>query len=369
VRYRRMPIEIESPEQFGYDRIACNLTESSVTDSVLGDLDLDLSRLLLCYGDHVGLPPLRAAIVADEPGVSPEQVLVTTGAAAALYLVATALLEPGDRVLVARTNYATNLETPRAIGAVVDVHELRFENGFQVDVNLLESQMRPDTRLVSLTCPHNPTGTMMSEADLRRVIGLCEQRNIHLLFDETYREMSFTRKLPMAAALSPWAISVSSLSKTWGLPGIRIGWAITQDPRLFETLLAAKEQIVICNSVVDEAIAERFLSRKHERLPAIRAHIEAGFAIVRDWMASQRALEWVEPEGGVVCFPRFRADHPVDIDEFYRILQDEYRTHVGPGHWFEVERTSMRIGYGWPDAGQLSAGLANISKAAARARR
>jgi aspartate/methionine/tyrosine aminotransferase len=369
MRYRRMPIEIESPEQFGYDRIDCNLTESSVSDRVLGDLQLDLSRLLLCYGDHIGAPGLRAAIVEDEEGVSPDDVLVTTGAATALFLIATAILEPGDHILVARTNYATNLETPRAIGAVVDTHELAFENGFQVDVDLLERQLHPKTKLISLTCPHNPTGTMMSEATLRGVIDLCESRGIYLLFDETYREMSFRGRLPPAAALSARAISVSSVSKTWGLPGLRIGWAITRDRAMFETLLAAKEQVIICNSVVDEAIAERFLREKQTHLPRIRAHIQRNFGIVQQWMGNQTALEWVEPSGGVVCFPRFRQDHPVDVDRFYRILEDEHRTHVGPGHWFEVDRTSMRIGFGWPDAAQLANGLARISDAAARARR
>jgi aspartate/methionine/tyrosine aminotransferase len=364
-----MPIEIESPEQFGYDRIDNNLTESSVSDAVLGDLGLDLSRLVLCYGDHVGLAALRQRIVEDEPSVSADDVLVTTGAATALFLVATALLEPGDHVVVARTNYATNLETPRALGADVEVHELRFEDGFRIDMSRLERQVRPDTKLVSLTCPHNPTGTMMTEGELRAVVALCEARGARLLFDETYRDMSFARKLPLAASLSDRVIGVSSLSKTWGLPGIRIGWAITRDRALHETLLAAKEQVIICNSVVDEAIAERLLATKAERLPAIRAHIERNLALVRDWMASQRALEWVPPEGGVVCFPRFRADHPVDVDTFYRVLMDDYRTHVGPGHWFEVDRTSFRLGFGWPDAAQLQAGLAAISAAADRARR
>ena len=118
MRYRRMPIEVESPEQLGYDTIAYNLSESSVADRRLSDLglDLDIDEVLLCYGDHLGDPVLREAVAAGGEGVRADDVLVTPGAAGALFGAATALLEPGDHLVVVRTNYATNLETPRAIG-------------------------------------------------------------------------------------------------------------------------------------------------------------------------------------------------------------------------------------------------------------
>lgn len=368
MRYRRMPIEIESPEQLGYETILCNLTESSFSDAVLADLHLDLDGLVLRYGDHRGHPRLRELIAASQPGVSPEDVLVTAGAASALFILATSLLEPGDRLLVAKPNYATNIETPRALGACLDLLELRFEEGFRVDLAELERRLTPETKLVSLTAPHNPTGVTMSEADLRAVVRLVEERGCRLLLDETYGEMAFGRPLPCAAALSPRAVSVSSLSKTFGLPGIRIGWLITKDPELRETLLAAKEQILICNSVVDEEIALRFLERKAERLPAIREKIAEHFGIVKAWLAGEPALEWVEPAGGVVCFPRAKASIALDVDLFYRILNEKYKTHVGPGHWFEMDRRHMRIGYGWPKTPELREGLANISKALAEAR-
>src|SRR3954468_15575066 len=129
MRYRRMPIEVESPEQLGYDTIANNLSESSVADRRLSDLGLDLARtpggglddLLLCYGDHLGDPALREAIAAGGSGLHADDVLVTPGAAASLFAVSTSSLEPGDHTVILRTNYATNLETPRAIGADLEV--------------------------------------------------------------------------------------------------------------------------------------------------------------------------------------------------------------------------------------------------------
>ena len=165
--YRRMPIEAESPEQFGYDRIRFNLAESSVADTPLRDLDVSLDDLVLLYGDHLGRPGLRAAIAAGAAGVGPDDVLVTPGAAAALFIVATTLLKAGDHVVVARPNYATNLETPFAIGADISYLDLRYEGGWAVDPDRVASLMTPATKLVSITNPHNPTGQVIPEATVR----------------------------------------------------------------------------------------------------------------------------------------------------------------------------------------------------------
>src|SRR3954447_8744528 len=175
-----MPIEVESPEQLGYDTIAYNLSESSVSDRRLADLglDIDLDELVLCYGDHLGDPVLREAVAAgvDTGVVRPDDVLVTPGAAAALFGVATSLLEPGDHVVVVRTNYATNLETPRAIGADLDIVDLDHDEGWGLDTERLAARVRPGTtRLISVTCPHNPTGTMLDLESLHAVVELAER--------------------------------------------------------------------------------------------------------------------------------------------------------------------------------------------------
>ena len=368
--YRRMPIEIESPEQLGYDRIACNLAESSCSDVRYRDLGIDLGDLLLKYDDHLGHPPLRA-LIAGEAGVEPDEVLMTVGAAAALFIVATSLLKPGDHLVVVRPNYATNIETPRAIGCDISYLDLRFEEGWNVSLDRLASLLRPNTRLVSLTCPHNPTGAVFDEATLRGAIALAERHGCRILVDETYRDMTFGTPLPCAASLSPMALSVSSLSKTYGLPGIRLGWLLCRDPALRETFLAAKEQIFICNSVVDEEIAHQALRRRDHWLPQIKERIAAALDIMRDFIAAQRNFEWVEPRGGVVGFLRLRDEvlARTNVDRFYEILLERYGTLVGAGHWFEQPRHYMRIGYGWPTLAELRTGLANLTTAVADARR
>jgi aspartate/methionine/tyrosine aminotransferase len=308
-------------------------------------------------------------IAAEGEGLRADEALATPGAAAALFIIATSLLTPRDRILVVHPNYATNIETPRAIGCGVDLLELRFEDGFRLDIGRLRAMMTPQTKLISLTTPHNPTGTALSESDIKEAAGIAERAGCPLLVDETYRDMAFDGPAPLAASISPSAISVSSLSKTYGLPGIRVGWIISKNAALMETFLAAKEQIVICGSALDERAAVALMRRKKEFQSAALAHIKRAFGATRDWMASQNDLEWVEPCGGVVCFPRIKPALDIDVDEFYNILNEEYGTYVGPGHWFGMDRRHMRIGYGWPKPEELALGLENITRAVARARK
>jgi aspartate/methionine/tyrosine aminotransferase len=365
VKYVRMPIEAESPEQLGYGNIRYNLSESSVRDRTLEELGVALPPdLLLFYGDHLGHPGLRELAAANSgAGVAADDVLVTAGAAGALFMIATTLLGKGDHLVVARPNYATNIETPRAIEADISYLDLTFEEGFRLDVGRLWALVRPETKYVSVTLPHNPTGQVVDEAELRKLVGLVERAGLRLLVDETYRDMTFGGPLPTAASLSDRAISVTSLSKSYGIPGIRVGWLVCRDRELMTRFLSAKEQIGICGSVVDEEIAYQAYAHRGEWLPEVSGRIAEALATMRAWMAGEQRMEWVEPRGGCVCFPRIKPDVPVDLDDFYRVLLEEFGTYVGPGHWFEQSRRHMRVGFGWPLADELAKGLEGISGA------
>jgi len=172
MRYARMPIEVESPEEYGYARIRYNLSESSITDRSLADLGLEIPNLTLLYGAHRGSEALRSAIVAHHPPLDAGDVLITAGAAAALFIVATSLLSRADHLVVVRPNYATNLETPRAIGCEISFIDLTFEESFRLDVDRVAAAITPKTCIVSVTNPHNPTGVMLSERELRDLVAL-----------------------------------------------------------------------------------------------------------------------------------------------------------------------------------------------------
>jgi aspartate/methionine/tyrosine aminotransferase len=307
-----MPIEVESPEQMGYDKIRNNLSESSYTDAFFREIDpgIDLRSLVLCYGSHQGHEGLRALIVKDSgrPGggaytgprehLQSKDVLLTIGAAGALFIIATTLLDKGDELVVVHPNYATNIETPRALGATLRTIPLRFEEGFELDIHKLRAAITPATRLISVTHPHNPTGGCLREEQLAQLARLAEDKGIYVLVDETYRDMVFGQQLPLAAEYSPRIISVSSLSKTYGLPGLRTGWIICRDSGLLETFLAAKEQMHICGPVLDEELAYSYLLHRDRHFPHIRADIAGKFGIVRSWIGRQDEWEWVEPQGG-----------------------------------------------------------------------
>jgi len=356
-----MPIEVEAPEEKGYSTIKYNLAESSMRDIQLKDLNIDLKDLVLFYGEHRGVLKLREAIIEDSKILNPDDVLVTGGAAMALFIVSSAMLGPGDHMVVIRPNYGTNLETPRALNCEMSIIDLKFEDNFEIDIEAVKRELKSNTKLISVTNPHNPTGKLFDERTLRELTILAEEYECFLLVDETYRELNFQTELkPYLAEHSDRVISVSSVSKSYGAPGIRIGWIISRNKKLMHDFLAAKEQISLCNSVIDEEIAYYLLSNKARFIAPNHAHISANFKHLKQWFARQSFLDWMEPQAGVVCFPRLKDDVKLDAENFYQALYEQYTTIVGPGHWFERDKVYMRIGFGYPTLAELKQGLENL---------
>jgi aspartate/methionine/tyrosine aminotransferase len=358
-----MPIEKESPEEVGYDSIRYNLAESSVTDLKFEELNLRLDNLKLEYIAHRGSAALRKEIVAGHGGLTENDVLVTNGAAGALFIINTALLDKEDHMIVLRPNYSTNIEVPKTIGCSITYIDLKFEENWRVDVQKIVNAIQLNTRLISITTPHNPTGMLMTDKERTSLIDLAEQKDIYLLVDETYRDTCFKTLYPFVASESKKVISVASLSKAYGLPGLRVGWLICQDEQIMERFLAAKEIIYISNSALDEEVAFQFLAQKEKFLEKIVAHCKLNFRELQTWLSEESALECVLPEGGVVCFPRFRNSEKIDVGKFYFTLVQAYQTMVGPGHWFAMPDFYFRLGFGWVDHATFTQGLKNVSKA------
>ena len=158
--------------------------------------------------------------------------------------------------------------------------------------------------------------------------------------------------------MRPWSdrvIGVSSLSKAWGTPGIRIGWLATRDAGLYETRLAAKKQIVVANSIVDETIALAALEGHDRWLPRLREGVLTARDNVAAWI-DDSPFEWIPPGGGAVGFRRVRPEIDLDVDRFYASLFEDHGTVVGPGYWFEQPRRNLRLGFGWPTPNELAGG-------------
>ena len=190
-----------------------------------------------------------------------------------------------------------------------------------------------------------------------------------MLVDETYRDTCFTTPYPIVATQSKKVISVSSLSKAYGLPGLRIGWLISQDEDLMERFLAAKEMIYISNSALDEEVAYQFLIQKEKFENKINERSLENYKLLCKWLEQEVRLECILPIGGVVCFPRFKNPDSIDLDKFYSTLMQNYKTMVGPGHWFAMPDSYFRLGFGWVDSGTFKRGLENLSKAMSESRK
>lgn len=368
--YRRMPIESESPEELGYDSVKFNLAESSVSDRPLSSITADIGSLKLAYGDHRGLPELRSRIAADAPGLTAADVLLTPGAAAALFFLHSALLDKQDHLVVVHPNYATNIETPYAIGCAISQVELNIENGFRIDVEQVRQLLGPQTRLISITSPHNPSGVPVPHETMQALAELARSQGCKLLVDETYRELIPGKVPPSAAAIGPEVVAVSSVSKAYGVPGLRIGWLLCSDPALMEKLLAVKEQVLICNSVLDEALVLEIMRRKTDWLSETLRGLGEKRTLVTQWLKKMdQQLAAVPPEAGAVCFPRIRDEISLDTGAFYDELFGKYATLVGRGRWFDCDERNFRIGYGWPSYRELEQGLVHIENALKSARR
>ncbi|KAF5718841.1 HTH-type transcriptional regulator yisV [Fusarium mundagurra] len=353
MKFERMPIEIESPEEYGYEKIKYNLRK-------------------LRYRPDTGItgpqdPKSHPPLIADDAGVSAGDVLIASGAAGALFIITTSELgstpdAERNRLIVVRPNYATNLETPKPVGCEISYIDVNFENGFQPNIEEVEAAVKYNTRLVSVTCPHNPTGSTLSRKALGRLVAITK-KCVLLLVDETYRDIAFAEKLPVAASLGDHVLSVCSLSKSFGMPGVRVGWLITTNETLQETFLAAKEQISISGSVINEWITIDVLSWREKILSDTTNEMKVRLQMVESWIESEELLEWVKPTRSVVSFPRIKLEPKVGFSAFYGRLLSKHATYVGPGHWFEMSDGFFRLGYGWPTREELEGGMKAISAA------
>ncbi|WP_455364464.1 aminotransferase class I/II-fold pyridoxal phosphate-dependent enzyme [[Eubacterium] cellulosolvens] len=353
MKFRRMEIE-EWFDRYQYE-VAYDIGESGVKYFSLSDFDLDLSRLHLRYGHHRGNPILRELVARDYEGLSEENVAVTTGASEANFALIVTLMDPDDHMVIEFPNYPSLYEVPRSLGLQYDLLRLDFHNSFRLDVQELESRIHENTKLVILTRPHNPTGSTLTLTELEEVIELVESRGLYLLLDETYRELAFGDVLPPAASLSSKAISVTTMSKAYGLPGIRIGW-VAANKEIIERVVSAREQLTICNSIIGEAVAEAALERKDAVLEGVRKRIEGNFEVLRSWFNRQNLLRWASPSGGVVCFPYLGKK----TDQLCTDLAERYKTFTVPGFCFGMDEF-LRIGFGG-DREELTQGLTNLEE-------
>ncbi len=358
--FKRMPLE-EWFDKYQYE-VEYDIGESAVKFLTFDELNIDLGDMPLRYGYHLGRPDLREEIAKQYDGLSYNDIIVTTGASEANFCTVSALCKPGDHVIVEHPNYPSLYEVPCSLGCELTFFSLKYENNFRPDIDELRKLIRPNTKLISLTHPNNPTGSVMFVDELQEYIKLAEENDIYLMFDETYRKLAFRNELPGAASLSDKVISISSMSKSYGLPGIRTGWLACRDNSIIDDVLAIREQLTITNSSISEEIAVQVLRKKEEYISRALEHVHRNLSMVNQWIGSMAMIEWIKPEAGVVAFPMIITEGFHDPEKVYRLLAEKYKTFVIPGRCFEMDNKHFRLGYGGTYE-EIEEGLMNLEKA------
>jgi aspartate/methionine/tyrosine aminotransferase len=325
-------------------------------EEVLGEDGMrELAELPLGYSPTWGTEALREAIAGTYETVRPEDVLVFAGAEEAMFWALQELVGPGDHAIVTVPNYQSTESLPRSTGAAVSGLTLRPEDGWAPDLDALAALIRPNTRLVAVNFPNNPTGALPDPDTWAALIALCEERGIRLFSDEVYRglEPEDTPRLRQAADASPTALSLGVMSKAYGLPGLRIGWLACRDRAVLERLETRKHYTSICNPAPSELIAAHALRRGDEITARNRAIIDRNLPLFDAFFAEHTDLfAWEHPQAGCVCFPRYLG--PDGVEAFCRDLVEQAGVVLLPASIYaselgEVPGDRFRIGVGRAD--------------------
>jgi aspartate/methionine/tyrosine aminotransferase len=260
------------------------------------------------YTESPGGPALRQAIASLYERTGTEEVVVTSCAEEGIFLLYHALLRPGDHVIVETPCYESALQVARSTDAEVSQWERRYEDGWAHDLDALAGLIRPATRLLYLNQPHNPTGTLMARPVFEDVIGLARAHGLVVFSDEVYRELEHdpADRLPTACDLYERAVSLGSISKSYGLPGLRIGWIATRDAALREAISTLKDYTTICASAPSEFLTAR--AQEPPRPPRPQPRDRGSQPAAARWLlrAARRHLRVGAPTASPIGFPRVK---------------------------------------------------------------
>jgi len=349
----RIPnFEMERMQSTWENLVEYDMSESGVRPVTLRELvefGLDLDAALdipLGYSQSNGTIPLRELLGAIYPGATVEHVEVTNGTSEANYLLALGLLEPGDEMAMEVPNYMQLWGVPQSLQAPVRTFRLRPECGWEPDWDEFERAVTPRTKLLYLSNPNNPSGAILSDAAMRRIVDRCEQTNTWLLSDEVY----LGAELEGPRTKSFWGMSekvivTSGLSKAYGIPGVRIGW-IVGPPAVVETTWSQHDYITIGPNKLSDMVARVAVTAENrEKLYArTRTVLNANLPIIEGWANGFGGLlEFNRPKAGAMTLVKYRAEMPsLDLCERIRAAQS---TLVVPGIHVGLEGY-LRLWYG-----------------------
>ncbi|BAZ51973.1 aminotransferases class-I [Nostoc sp. NIES-4103] len=319
----------------------------------------EFDQLIFHDSPSLGSLGLRKAIAQRWGNGNISQVMATNGSSEAIFLVMNALLKPGDEVIVLDPAYHSLVHIAESIGCQVKRWELRFEQQFAPDFEELKSLITQNTRMLIVNFPHNPTGVSVSVEQQRELINLANEVGAYLVWDAAFVELTYdTPSLPEVTLLYNKAISFGTLSKAYGLPGLRVGWCLAA-PDVLEQCIHLRDYISLALSPLVEIVAQRAIENADCLLNIRRQQAHINRQILAEWVENnQEFVEWVKPQGGVTAFLRFRGIS--DIEAFCHHLLNPYGVLLVPGTCFH-HQNHVRLGFGGSTS-KLEAGLSRLSK-------
>jgi aspartate/methionine/tyrosine aminotransferase len=339
--------------EFNVRHLLCSSDCESVTVNDLLSLEAGaadaLEHLWLGYTESRGAPALRQAIGRLYDTIGPDQVLVHSGAEEAIFLFMHAALAPGDHVIVHWPCYQSLHEVARSIGCEVTFWQAGEDRGWSLDPDDLMSHIRSTTRAVIINTPHNPTGWLMPRDEFRHLNRILDERDILLFSDEVYRELEYSTddRLPAACDLSERAVSLGVMSKTYGLPGLRIGWVATRNAGINARMAALKDYTTICNSAPSELLAEIALRHRQGLIRRNLAIITANLKILDDFFGRYAStFAWVRPKAGPIAFVHLKDGA---VESFCHELVRRKGVLLLPGNLYGHHGNHFRIGFGRQD--------------------
>jgi aspartate/methionine/tyrosine aminotransferase len=332
--------------------------------------------LQLGYGDPRGAEWLRQAITAGYERMTADTILCFAGAQEAIHASMRALLGADDHAIVVVPNYQSSETIPLGLCAVTGV-ALEPRCGWSLDIDAVAAAIRPNTKLISINFPNNPTGKILERERFDALVTLCRRHGIWLFSDEVYRliERVPAMRLPAAADVYERGISVGGLSKSYGLPGLRIGWIACRDRALMQRIERIKHYFSISNAAPCESLARIALSAGDRILRRNREIATQNIALLNDFFDGHADLfDWYVPDGGVVGYPRYRGAE--GVESFCARLIEEQGVLLLPASIYRSDllRTPLdhfRIGFGHSDLAEgldaMEAGIRGVPAATRRA--
>ena len=299
----------------------------------------------LSYGDIGGLPEFRKGVCGLYKTLNIENIVPTHGASGANHHVFYSLISPGDRVVSIMPTYQQLYSIPESYGADVQILHLSKENNYLPDLEKLRRLVTPETKMICINNPNNPTGALMSEQMLREIVEIARSADAWILCDEVYRHLSQEDDwCPSIVDLYEKGISVSSMSKVFSLAGLRLGWIATHDMSVVKSCLSHRDYNLVSCGVFDEMLAAAALKHSDKLLERSRKIVRENLQILDDWVSSEPHVSYVKPQAGTTALVYYDLD--ISSYEFCEEMYKKTGAFVTPGDCFEVPH-SMRIGYAY----------------------